>query len=143
MTRPENRLTTGRDNVGRFVKGVSGNLGGRPKGLSQYVREQTGDGKMLVDKVLHLLRHPRGKGIAAQKFQLECIQWLADRGFGKAMQSVEHRGMMVHPWEVFRDMSTEDLRTLVEAGRALRDAKAEVIEGEATEIRPGGENGPC
>ena len=143
MTAPENRLVTGRDNAGRFVKGVSGNLGGRPKGLASYVREIVGDdGKMLVDGVLELLRQSEasGKGgIQAQRFQLECIQWLADRGFGKAVVGVVHAEMTAKSEDIYANWSTEDLRALVQKGReallANREAEAlqeaKVIEGES------------
>lgn len=44
---------------------------------------------------------------------------------------VEHSGAIVHAWDVFKDMSTEDLKALVQAGRALNEANANAIEGEA------------
>ena len=131
---PENRLSTGRDNAGRFVQGVTGNPGGRPRGLSAYVREQTSDGQALVDKVLYMLEHPKGKGIQAQRLQLECIQWLADRGFGKAVVGVVHAEVMTHSLDVLRAFSTEDLESMLVAGKALQAqalAEAKVIEGEA------------
>ena len=113
---PENRLA-----VGRFAKGVTGNPGGRPKGLASSIRERTGNGEDLADKVLHILRHPKGKGIEAQRLQLDCIQWLADRGFGRPVQGVVHGGMKVEPWKALDHISTEDLRAFVEA---TREAKA-------------------
>lgn len=145
MTTPQNRLSTGRDNVGRFVQGVTGNPGGRPKGLASYVREIAGDdGKMLVDGVLELLRQSEasGKGgIQAQRFQLECIQWLADRGFGKAVLSVEHTGSIGHNWDAFPNMSDDDVQALVDAARVLLAAKANVIEHEPKSLpEPGSQS---
>ena len=117
---PENRLATRRDSGGHFAKGVTGNPGGRPKGLAAYIREQTNDGEDLVNKVMHILQHPNGKGLAAQKLQLECIQWLADRGFGKASQLVAHTGVISHSENVLANMSVEDLQALVVNGRAIQ-----------------------
>ena len=138
MTAPENRLALGRDNGGRFIKGVTGNPGGRPKGLAGYVREETSDGQYLVDKVLYILEHPKGKGIQAQRLQLECIQWLADRGFGKAVQGVMHAEVTTHTLDILRTYSDEDLEAMLVAGKAMQEkqrlasqASAEVIEGEA------------
>ena len=142
MTTPENRLATGRDNVGRFVEGVTGNPGGRPKGLAAYVRSLTGaDGEELVDRVWYLLNHPKGKGLQAQRFQLECIQWLSDRGFGKPIQGVVYAGATAQDWDAFKGWSDEDVQMIVDAARAIRDSKANVIEGEAHMLKPGPDAG--
>ena len=101
--------------------------------MASYIREQTGDGEDLVDMVMHILHHPNGEGLAAQKLQLECIQWLADRGFGKASQLVAHTGVISHS-DVLANMSVEDLQALIANGRALVAAKAQVIEGEVRAI---------
>src|SRR3712207_1629766 len=70
--------------VGRpFGKGVSGNPGGRPKGLAARVRTATGDGEEIVDLMLSVLRDKR----ASNRDRIDAAKWLADRGFGRAVET--------------------------------------------------------
>jgi len=68
--------------VGRpFPKGVSGNPGGRPKGLARYVRELVGDdGRRIADFMLSVLDDETER----TETRLKAADWLAERGFGKA-----------------------------------------------------------
>jgi hypothetical protein len=66
-----------------------GNPGGRPKSFAAYVREQTADGRELVDFVLAVLR---GRKRAPMKVRLEAATWLADRGWGTPRQVHEVSG---------------------------------------------------
>jgi len=77
---PENRGVTG-----RFLPGNKANPGGRPKGLAALVRAETRDGAELVAYMLNVLRTPR----QPTALRMAAAQWLADRGFGKAVQTVE------------------------------------------------------
>jgi Family of unknown function (DUF5681) len=65
--------------------GQSPNPGGRPRGLVALVREQTRDGAELVEFMLRVLRAKR----QPMRLRMEAAAWLADRGFGKALQQME------------------------------------------------------
>jgi hypothetical protein len=77
-----------------WLRGVSGNPGGRPRGLAALVRERTEDGAELVEFMLAVLRgKKRVNGNApALSLRMEAAAWLADRGFGKVPQALEHTG---------------------------------------------------
>lgn len=68
-----------------FKPGQSGNPGGRPAGLAALVKQETRDGAELVEFYLRILRGKR----QPLRYRLEAASWLADRGFGKAVQQVE------------------------------------------------------
>lgn len=66
--------------IGRpFPKGVSGNPGGRAKGLAGRIRAETADGGELVAFVLGVFRDRR----ESTRTRMEAATWLADRAFGK------------------------------------------------------------
>lgn len=71
---------------GRFLPGSSAAAGpGRPKGLAALVQAETRDGAELVAFMVRVLRD------AGQKtdLRMQAASWLADRGFGKAVQQLE------------------------------------------------------
>jgi hypothetical protein len=80
--------------AGHFKKGQSGNPGGRPKGfkgMASKIRKETNEGEELVDFALGVLRN--AAGIFTFDQQWGSLKWLADRGFGKAIDIVElHQG---------------------------------------------------
>jgi hypothetical protein len=76
-----------------FQPGNRVNPGGRPKSLSSLVREQTKDGAELVRFMLGVLRGRK----TPLRYRLEAAAWLADRGFGKALQQMELSGPGAEP----------------------------------------------
>lgn len=87
-------------------KGQSGNPGGRPKGLSRYIREQTREGEELAEFVLSIFRTSK-----SGRERMEAASWLADRGFGKPRQGVELSGEGGGPVAV-ASLSIEDIDKL-------------------------------
>ena len=88
-----------------FLPGQSGNPGGRPKGLAVLVKAQTEDGAELVDFMLKVLRNKR----QPVRYRMEAAAWLADRGFGKAVQQVDV-GNVEGEVFVFRIVDTRGVR---------------------------------
>ena len=67
-----------------FVRGQSGNPGGRPKGLSRRVRELVGDdGEAIAVYMLSVMRDEK----ARTADRLEAAKWLADRGLSLCLVS--------------------------------------------------------
>jgi len=77
----ENRLPEKRVN-GRFVKGQSGNPGGRPKALSEFVNTCQSLTPELVGLVMEVARKGRGN----DKVAAAALLW--SYGFGKPAQAV-------------------------------------------------------
>lgn len=64
---------------------MTGNPRGRPKSFARLIREETREGAELVAYMLSILRHPK-QPVA---FRMAAAQWLADRGWGKAVTILE------------------------------------------------------
>jgi hypothetical protein len=75
-----------RDSKGRFPVGQSGNPGGKAKGLERRVRDLIGDD---IDKMTLSLRDIVLDPSAPRRDRIEAYKVLADRGWGKARQTVD------------------------------------------------------
>lgn len=79
---PSNGFEPGNVPANRFQKGATPNPGGRPKGLARYVRDLVGnDGRRIADYMLNILNDRK----ATTADRMKAAMWLADRGFGKAV----------------------------------------------------------
>lgn len=76
---PESRRSDG-----TFAKGSCPNPGGRPKGIARQIRESTNDFTEMVEIALAIARDKT----AHNRDRMQAVQWLADRGLGKAPETV-------------------------------------------------------
>jgi hypothetical protein len=99
---PENRGSEGtRNAAGQFVKGVSGNPGGRPRGQREFaelLRSMTGDMQLQAKFCVDLVDGKVKK--APAMVRLMAAQWLTDRTIGKAPDKLELTGKDGGPVEV-------------------------------------------
>jgi hypothetical protein len=76
-------------NLEPWKPGQSGNPGGRPKGLAKQVRELIGvDGLPLAEAMYDIAKDES----EATRDRITAMQWLAERGWGKADQHIEVTG---------------------------------------------------
>ena len=100
-----------RDASGRWLKGVSGNPGGRMPGVEALIREATSGGKDVIDVLVGFaLGDParaKCEKVPARE-QRYAAQWLAERLWGKTPQVV---GVMAGG-EVGVNLTADDRRAL-------------------------------
>lgn len=105
-----------------FVKGRSGNPGGRCKAageMARMIREETKGGRELVTYALQVYRDPS----STEANRRWAHDWLSDRGFGRALQAVD--------LQVVSDMSIDDegidytKLTAAELDEIIADAKGD------------------
>lgn len=83
------KLKPARDNKGHYLPGQSGNPGGASKGfkgMAAYIRKKTRDGEELADFALGVFRNEGNAYKHVDRWA--ALQWLADRGFGKAVNTL-------------------------------------------------------
>lgn len=122
-----------------WTKGISGNPTGRTKAqsdaakvLARMIQEKTREGAALVDFALAVLTHNdinastnmavHGLAVVTTRDKIDVLHWLADRGYGKALQVLDiaaEGGVL--PALVLTSKSDEDLDA---AERVLRESGA-------------------
>ena len=99
--------------AGKWKPGQSGNPGGRAPGLEKLVRAKTHDGLDTVSFFVGVANNRKMK----MEHRIEAHKWLADRGFGRAMQPTELTGKDGGPllWgnAVLSDFTVDELRQLL------------------------------
>ncbi len=80
-----NLIHAPRDEKGRLLKGSSLNPGGRPKGIAQQIRELTNGGKGIFER-MNAIWTGEEPGFNSRD-RLEAGKWLADRGWGRAVET--------------------------------------------------------
>lgn len=99
-----------------FTPGVSGNPGGRPKSLANYIRETTDGGREMVDLMVAVMRGETINGKKPRiKDQMDAAGWLADRAIGKPVAMLDSRSMNVDI--ELRELPTKQLLELLQSGR--------------------------
>ena len=94
---PTTANSGGTRNLRPWTPGQSGNPSGRPKSFANVIREQTEDGRELVDLMLRVLRGEESGVRLADR--IAAASWLSDRAWGKPIQATEISGPEGGPQE--------------------------------------------
>lgn len=109
----------------QFKPGQSGNAGGRAKGLERLVRETVGDDMVLIIKAQIAIatgKKPElGIDLPAIKASdmTKAAEWLGDRGWGKARQTVDLTGDRGSVARDYSKLSDAELDALIQADDML------------------------
>lgn len=89
-----------------FAPGQSGNPGGRPKGFGELARQAAEGGQLLVEMAVKIIKS-RSTNLKAK---IMAAQFLADRGWGKAVSQKAFTGEAV---AVFTRGQQDDVRAVL------------------------------
>ena len=136
-----------KNNLTPWQPGQSGNPSGRPKGtrdLAGHVLETTDGGKELVDALVSIARgvmpnvpvqegsRPRKDQQVRPADQLEAIEMLLDRGFGRSSQQLDVAHIVSN--RPLEHLSDETLRLLVENAEQFEEGSSVAIDGDGHSI---------
>lgn len=101
-----------RTKKGTFASGVSGNPGGRPKGLGTLIAEKTGTQSGSRTYIETMVAISNGECVFGLEPTMrdvrEACVWLAEREYGKSPQPVEHSGAEGEPLQIVVNTYRED-----------------------------------
>ena len=116
-----------RNSAGRFIKGVSGNKGGRPKSQTGVLALARSNSIEAIERLVKLMRTAE-----SEQVQLNAANAILDRAYGKPKES---KDVEVNIGRRAREVALNELTDAqIEALQAYCDALPQVIEGEAEEI---------
>lgn len=112
---------------GRWKKGESGNPSGRPKDLPELRKLARSHGEHCIQRLFELSQDQNGKVAVA------ACSILLDRGYGKAIQSVEVSDQRLPPnanQQLITAMNREELKTLKTMAQLVLQRQAQLIQGQ-------------
>lgn len=112
-----------------YKPGQSGNPGGRPKGLSAYIREKTLEGHELADFLMGVMRGSTAFAKIADR--LKACEMLMDRAFGRHFAAEADPN--VRPILDMSKLTTEELAFIDNVRLGLASIGQRIASGEAEE----------
>ena len=93
-----------------WVKGKVINPGGRPKGLAEQIRILTNNLEAQVAEMVKISLRSK-----SERNKIEAIKWLADRSFGRAVETSVNVEAGILAQKAAAQLSTETLQALADA----------------------------